>query len=422
MTTLLFSPAASDGASNCAVVKIEIRQELTLERQSFDAHMKINNGLPDRRLEDVNVEIIFEDEDGNAAMASSDPDNKAARFFIRPDSDGITANNDGTWNVEPVGASSSSDLYWLIIPAPGSAEGLKKGKIYYAGAYLSYFLGGKQQTMEVSPDYIFVKPLPRIALDYFLTKNVFGDDAFTDPIEPPVPFALGVRLKNTGSNTAYNLKIDSAQPEIVENEQGLLIGFEIRDSQVNGKPAKRSLLADFGDIEPGTAAVGRWTMACSLSGEFTEIEAEVSHSDELGGELTSLIKEKDVNTHLLIKDVIVDMPGKDAIHDFLARQHGILKVFESDCVDSGVADQSLDSDIIFLKNSGSCFTYDVFTPSSTGFIYLKLSDPHYGNKILSEVIRSDGKQIKPSNAWLSKERKEKKTQKMAGSIISTCST
>ena len=31
--------------SVCAVVKIEIKQEMTFERQAFDAHMQINNGL-----------------------------------------------------------------------------------------------------------------------------------------------------------------------------------------------------------------------------------------------------------------------------------------------------------------------------------------------------------------------------------------
>ncbi|MFO7861322.1 MAG: hypothetical protein R6U41_08880, partial [Desulfosalsimonas sp.] len=44
---------ASTAESICAVVKIEIRQELTLERQAFDAHMKINNGLTGMQLENV---------------------------------------------------------------------------------------------------------------------------------------------------------------------------------------------------------------------------------------------------------------------------------------------------------------------------------------------------------------------------------
>ncbi|WP_185234227.1 hypothetical protein [Teredinibacter franksiae] len=39
--------------SVCAIVKIEIQQELTLERQAFDAQMKINNALDDMPLDNV---------------------------------------------------------------------------------------------------------------------------------------------------------------------------------------------------------------------------------------------------------------------------------------------------------------------------------------------------------------------------------
>jgi hypothetical protein len=39
----------------CARVKIEIKQELTLERQAFDAEMKINNTTDTGVIEDVFV-------------------------------------------------------------------------------------------------------------------------------------------------------------------------------------------------------------------------------------------------------------------------------------------------------------------------------------------------------------------------------
>ena len=54
-------PAAA-GDSLCAEVKIEIAQELTLERQAFEAHMRINNGLTHLTLEDVSVTVNFADE------------------------------------------------------------------------------------------------------------------------------------------------------------------------------------------------------------------------------------------------------------------------------------------------------------------------------------------------------------------------
>jgi hypothetical protein len=84
----LILPAQSHAAGDtvCARVKIEIKQELTLERQAFDAHMRINNGLANISLEQVKIDVSFADQDGNSVIASSDPDNTGALFFIRLDS------------------------------------------------------------------------------------------------------------------------------------------------------------------------------------------------------------------------------------------------------------------------------------------------------------------------------------------------
>jgi len=69
----------------CAKVKIEILQELTLERQGFEATMRITNGLDTFSLEDVAVDILFQDEDESPVVASSDPNASSADFFIRLD-------------------------------------------------------------------------------------------------------------------------------------------------------------------------------------------------------------------------------------------------------------------------------------------------------------------------------------------------
>lgn len=262
-------------ATVCAVVKIEIRQELTLERQGFDAHMRINNGLDTLALENVSVDVRFSDENGNPVLASSDPDNTSAAFFIRIDSlDGIT-DVTGSGRVAP---ATSADIHWLIVPAPGSGGQLATGKLYYVGAALRYTLGGEEQVTEVTPDYIFVKPMPLLTLDYFLTEEIFADDAFTEAVEPAEPFTLGVRVRNNGQGVASHVNIESAQPEIVENEQGLLIDFVITGSTVNDQPATPSLLVDLGDIDPNGGTVGRWIMETTLSGRFIDFDAEFSHA------------------------------------------------------------------------------------------------------------------------------------------------
>jgi hypothetical protein len=61
---LLPSISLAADASLCAEVKIEIRQEMTLEQQAFDARMRINNGIANIALEKINVDVTFTDKDG----------------------------------------------------------------------------------------------------------------------------------------------------------------------------------------------------------------------------------------------------------------------------------------------------------------------------------------------------------------------
>jgi hypothetical protein len=381
----------------CATVKIEIKQELTLERQAFDAHMRINNGLSDIPIENVAVTVNFADEAGNPVSASSNPDDTDALFFIRIDTMNAIDNVDGSGIVAP---ESSADIHWLIIPAPGASNGLESGTLYFVGATLTYTVAGESESIEVSPDYIFVKPMPQLVLDYFLPSAVYGDDAWTESVEAPVPFNLGVRVSNNGFGYAHALKIESAQPEIVANETGLLIGFQIDGSTVNGLPATNSLLADLGDVAPNAAATARWIMSCSLSGRFVEFGAEFSHADELGGKMTSLIGEDAVHTHFLVHDVLVDAVGRDGIEDFLAKDDDVYRIYESDNTTTDVTDQSQDSAIGAAQGNARRLT----TPPTAGFMYARVGDPYSGSMLIKDAVRSDGKHIKSRNIWLARTR------------------
>jgi hypothetical protein len=143
--------------SLCATVKIEIVQELTLERQAFDARMRISNGLDTLPLQDVSVDVRFADDDDNPVLATSDPNGTNALFFIRVDSlDGIS-DVAGTGSVAP---SSAAEIHWLIIPAAGAAGNLPQGKRYQVGATIRYLLGGEQKEVEVvQPEAPGVAPL-----------------------------------------------------------------------------------------------------------------------------------------------------------------------------------------------------------------------------------------------------------------------
>ncbi|XQE67004.1 calcium-binding protein [Pseudomonas sp. P3C3] len=396
----------------CAVVLIEIAQELTLERQAFEATMRINNGLDTINLDTLKVNVLFEDDNGNVVKASSDPNATDAAFFIRLDDsnnvNSLQSGADGAITNGVVPAKASGVLRWLIIPTAGAAgEGLS-GKRYNVGASLSYNAGGKTESLTVTPDTITVKPQPELTLDYFLTKQVIADDAFTPGIEAPEPYTLGVRVRNSGRGEAKNLKIESAQPKIVGNDQGLAINFRITHSFVDEAPAAPTLLIDFGAVAPGKNRNGRWLMESSLSGEFIDFKASFSHPDELGGKMTSLLDA--VNTHFLLRDVVVDLPTRDRVRDFLAFVGDELYVFESDSVGQAENAPCVDcAPVASLKGAlggGSTLRTLLVSDVQPGYGYVRVADPYAGSKGLQRVVRSNGMALSSHNAWLSKERAE----------------
>lgn len=394
--SLLLFPETSYSldSSVCATIKLEISQDVAFERQSFDAQLRIENGFPRLRLDDVDVKVFFTDEAGLPVAASSDPQNTDALFYIRQTSMQNIEDTDGTGVVQPL---SQVDVHWIIIPSPGASNSDDSGSIYYVGARLGYSINGKAYTHEATPVEIQVKPMPIITLDYFLPENVYGDDAFTPEIEPSVPFTFGLRASNNGQGAVRNLQISTAQPKIIDNEQGLITNYVITSGDVDGKAVTPSFTVNLGDIGSNECSIARWIMTCSLSGRFSDFIAEYSHSDNLGGQLTSLIQ--GVVTHALVKDVLMEGPGKDGILDFLTIDNGTYTVLESQNTQTDVVDLSGSSEL-----NGSWDEYTLTCPASSGCIFVSLPDPLLGAKEIREVVRSDGKWLRRDNVWLSKRR------------------
>ncbi len=384
----------------CARVKIEIKQELTLERQAFDAEMKITNTLPEAGLSEVRVDVRVTDEAGQAVRVTADPSDTAAQFFIRvSNKQNLGGDIDGSGIVS---ANSTAQINWLIIPSTGAAANNPLGKKYLVGASLKYKFGAETHTLDVSPDVITVKPLPRLTLDYFLPQDVLADDPLTSEVEPVVPFTLGVRVKNAGIAPARTLKIDSAQPRIVENQQGLLIAFKLTGSFVDDAAVNPTLKLDFGQIDGGKSKMGRWLMETTLAGRFTEFTAKYTHSDELGGQVTSLLEA--VNTHFLLRDVRVDLTGRDFVRDFLAQDIDAIRVYESEGTDTAVQNLTAQATLTAVTDPQGRAIYRFQLPATQGFVYARLRDPFNGARVLGPVVRDDAKPIAPENLWLSTTR------------------
>jgi len=141
LLALVWWPVTVSAEAVCARVKIEIQQELTFERQGFDAVMKINNNLDTVSIEDVLVNVHFEDSNGQGVEATSNTNDPDAAFFIRVDRmDGIS-DVTGSGRVLP---GTTGEIHWLIIPTVHAAQS-PTGTLYFVGATLTYTIGGQQR-------------------------------------------------------------------------------------------------------------------------------------------------------------------------------------------------------------------------------------------------------------------------------------
>src|SRR5690606_31631191 len=103
----------------------------------------------------------------------------------------------------------------------------------------------------------------------------------------------------------------------------------------------------------------------------------------------------------LVHDVLVDLPGRDRVRDFLAKDGDVLRVYESSGLDTDVTDQSPSS----VLTATDADRYSLTAPVTDGFFYARMPDPYGGNRAIGAVYRSDGKRIQADNTWLSKTRR-----------------
>ncbi|MBN1558293.1 MAG: hypothetical protein JW951_09125 [Lentisphaerae bacterium] len=394
----VLSPAAETvraDATLCATVKMAVEQALTLERQGFEARLRIANGFDHLPLEDIAVDLVFTDADGRAAgYATNTAPDEGVCFFVGPP----TA--DGLSEEKSIAPSDSATLRWLIVPTARAGGTSPEGRAYDVGARLSYRIGAETNSMAVAPDTIVVRPLPALRLDYFLPGTVYGDDPLTaDTVEPVVPFSLGLRVLNVGRGAAGTVCLDTGQPDIRRNDTGLPAAFAIESTEVNGVAGGNGLRAEFGDLPAGASGSVRWRMTCALYGTLTNFQAAISHADALGGRLTSLIAATNVHTHRLIRNVRVDAAGSDAVRDFLAAEG---RLYESDGSESAVSNAS-GTAVLAPEAAGYRLDLGAAAPA-TGYVYVRIGNPEPDGRIVERVMRSDGKRLRAENVWLERVR------------------
>jgi hypothetical protein len=371
----------------CATVRLQIDQTATLSRSAFSGTLSITNGEEAGDLTNVVVNVNITDTNGNPANGE---------FFVSGPTYG------GAFNVVDGSATlpvnTTGTIAFTFIPNDSAAASAPTQ--YDIGGAVSFTdpSTGATVTAPVFPAIITVYPQAKLQLNYFLQRDVIGDDPFTPQIEPSEPAVLGLLVTNTGLGSANNLSITTAQPQIIDNEKGLLNTFQIIGTQVGAQQETPSLAVNFGNVAPGQTADADFLLVSTLQGILFNFTATFTHSDALGGLDTSLIQS--VNTHTLIHAGNFNFPNSTGAIDYLAEDNANPQNLPDTIYfsDGTAAPVNIAADAQSVAGS-SANTYTVTANVTSGWDYIELPDPGAGYT-LSQVIRSDGTVIPVSDqAW-----------------------
>ena len=373
--------------ATCASIVLQIDQNAVLTLNAFHVTLQLDNNGADA-LTNVSVNLTVQNQAGQDVTSL---------FGLEPPvvSGSLTA-VDGTGMLA---ASASGSAQWTLLPGLDAAPEVATN--YLVGGSFSYVQNGIPIIIPLSPQPITVQPSPQLYLNYFLQRDVYGDDPFTPEIEPSIPFPLAVLVQNKGYGTANNFQIMSAQPTIVDNEKGLLINFDIIGAQVEGQPVSPSLTVNFGNILPGAIDIGVWYLTCSLEGLFTDYAATYQNLDSLGNPQLSPIQ--GLQIHQMTHMVQADGAWNDGEPDFLVQEMANTNNLPDTLYLSDGTVQPV-SAVETATNGGPVTSGNLQVQFAAnfpvGFTYVLVPDPANGQFPLQSVLYSNGANFLTNNYWV----------------------
>lgn len=377
-------------SSVCASITLQFSQSMVMTRQAFRGTLTVFNGHETDAMKDVKLILNVSSKDGKIATSHE--------FQINPETlNGFNGELDLT-NGWSLAAGETGSATIMFIPTKYAAP--TEPVDYSFGGTLSYIdpFTGLEVRRELYPVTLTVKPSPELDLDYFLQRDVYGDDPLTEEVEPMLPAEFALLINNKGYGDATNVRMTTKQPEIIDNEKGLLIDFEILSSQVNGKDANlafgQTIANDFGTITAQSQAYAQWWLQSSLLGHFTEYSVKANHLTSYGNEDLSLLDQ--VNIHELIHGFTPTAGGRGfLVNDIVDAEDMPDFVYFTDATQENVSIAT--NATIIQQGDGYLLTV---MPTQAGWNYGSLMDPTNGKQQIMSITRmSDGKEIPLDNVW-----------------------
>lgn len=388
-TDIYHQKATDHSKSVCATITLKFSQSVTMTRQAFRGTLTIFNGHETEAMEDVKLNLIVQDVSGNQVGSHE--------FQINTESvDKLTAiDGTGTLSAQETGTATI-----LFIPTKYAAPLLPQE--YSFGGKLSYRdpFTGTIVERDLYPVTLTVKPSPDLSLTYFMQRDVLGDDALTkDVVESMEPAEFSLLIQNKGAGDATKVNISSSQPEIVDNEKGLLIDFELVASSLNGADKSMGVTdINFGTIPSGSCMFGQWWFTSTLLGHFVDYDISLTHGTSYDNPDLSLISE--VSIHELIRSIQADSASSSMtgfLVDDLVDGEDMPDILY--LTNGQTREVHLTTAVVYSKISETVYSMTV-TPTKTGWNYGVFEDPTLGRqKLLSVTRKSDGKMLSLRNVW-----------------------
>lgn len=372
----------------CSTISLSFKQTITVARQAFRGTLTMFNGHEAQAIDSLQLNLEVRDNEGKLATSQ--------QFAVSNESiDHFGGKLKGPWTLE---AKQTGTATILFVPSKYAAPTEPKeysfgGTITYKDPFTGLFV-----TRDLYPVTLTVKPCPDLSLSYFVERDVFGDDPETAEIEPSIPAEFSLLINNVGYGDANSVKIATGQPEIVDNQKGLAIHFEMIGSSMNGQAATADFAnLDFGSIQAGKQAYAQWYFTSSLLGHFTEYNTTITKGSSYGNEDFNLLSIE--GCHELIRSLKVPNTSLTAFMVNDIKDANDLP----DCV--YLTDGTVDDRVTIVSESASCSSmgnnqYTLTLSGAKGWVYGAIHDPTNGRQKLASVTRmSDGAVIDLQNFW-----------------------
>ncbi|MBQ4200099.1 MAG: InlB B-repeat-containing protein [Kiritimatiellae bacterium] len=383
----------------CASVTLKLSQTLAMTREAFDGTLTLYNGNTTAPITNLKLDVSVLDEDGNECR-------DLFEIFANGTSGSMSEGSVLAGGISVTAGGTGSAMI-RFIPERGAAPAVEK--LYRFGGTVTYTdpFSGETATVKLTPVSLTVSPSPYLHLDYFVQRDVFADDPFTaNTVEASMPAELAVLVRNVGAGNANKVTIASAQPEMVQNEKGLLVDFDLKDysldkAALNGATANLPLsVVSLGTIVPNESKVAQWWLTSTIEGHFIGMSATVTPVNSWNTPDTMLV-DPNVGVHKLVRSIVAD---GDTLPDFLVCDGSDLygtpnEIYTAVGYQLPVYVASV-APSATLPAGGEIVLPLSLTPARSGWNYGYATIPGIFRYTISRIVRGDGTEISLRNAWI----------------------